>query len=74
MNSRYKMDNHKPKHDDNLTKEIEALSRMFDYLSVSLEEIHSKKAAYAVKAAKSVMMKESLGTNIKTKRKCKIYH
>ena len=53
-----------PIFDDSTGLEIEALSRMFDYLLESLSDAGSEKAVFAVKAAKSVMLNEFTGKEI----------
>ena len=47
----------------NAQSDIETMSMLFDYLSESLEDIHSTRAAYAVKSAKSLMIKDFLKHN-----------
>lgn len=49
--------------DDN-PEEVEALSRLFDYLAEALKEAGSTRAIHAVEAAKSVMMMEFCGKEI----------
>ena len=49
--------------DSNVQSDIETMSMLFDYLAESLEDIQITRAAYAVKSAKSLMIKDFLEHN-----------